>query len=67
MKKKVEEKNGDSGVRAKFNGELYVDKKVFYKRTDVINTIKGLMNSATIQDHIKRNRKEIYNEAQLAN
>jgi hypothetical protein len=67
MEKKVIEKRGDSGVRAKFNGEIYVDKKVFYKRKDVRKTIEYLMNSQPLKEHIKRSRREVRNEDQVAN
>jgi len=67
MEKKVTEKREDSGVRAKFNGEIYVDKKVFYKRKDVRNTIEDLMNSRALKEHIKRSRREVRNEDQVAN
>ena len=42
----------DIGLRGKSSGELYVDKRVFYKRSDVQKVIKNIKNSEVIQKQI---------------
>lgn len=49
----------DSGLRGKFNGELYVENKVFFNRTDVKNLITSLKNSEVIREHIRQNNKNL--------
>ena len=59
MTKKLKTKVADSGIRGKFNGELYVDKKVFFRRADVRAVIKSLKGSAALREHIEENRREL--------
>jgi len=59
MARKVKIKVSDSGLRGKFNGELYVDKKVFFKRADVRAVIKSLKESIALKEHIEENKKEL--------
>ncbi len=39
--------NEDTGIRITKQGKLYIDKKVFYSRTDVINRIKSFLGNKT--------------------
>jgi hypothetical protein len=51
-------KNGyDTGVRATFQGKMYVDKKVFFSRPDVRDVLKNVMESKILKAHIKSNKK----------
>lgn len=60
MKNKTKiKKVTDTGLRGRFNGELYVDKKVFFKRDDVRNVIKSLRDSESLEKHISTNRKSL--------
>lgn len=59
MASKGKIKNSDTGLRGKFNGELYVDKKVFFKRADVRAVIKSLKESNALKKHIEENKKEL--------
>ncbi len=59
MSKKVKISIADSGLRGKYNGELYVDKKVFFKRDDVREVIKSLKESVSLKEHIEKNRQEL--------
>lgn len=59
MSKKAKTLIADSGLRGKFNGELYVDKKVFFKRDDVRGVIKSLKESVSLKEHIEKNRQEL--------
>ena len=43
----------DTGLRGTFEGRLYVDKAVFYKRADVQNVIKKLKESVVIKEQIE--------------
>jgi len=43
----------DTGLRGTFEGRLYVDKSVFYKRADVQNVIKKLKDSVVIREQIE--------------
>ncbi|MFB9110507.1 hypothetical protein [Flavobacterium gyeonganense] len=47
----------DTGVRATFQGKMYVDKKVFFSRPDVRNVLKNVMESKELKAHIAINRK----------
>lgn len=47
----------DTGVRATFQGKMYVDKKVFFSRPDVRKVIKDVMESKELKAHITKNRK----------
>jgi len=49
-------KTEDTGLRGTAEGRLYVDKKVFYNRTEVREAIKNLKKSAVIKEQIKANR-----------
>ncbi|MGB5943602.1 MAG: hypothetical protein WBG71_12035 [Leeuwenhoekiella sp.] len=57
MAKKTNTKVSDTGLRGRFNGELYVDKKVFFKRDDVRGVINSLKNSESLKKHIEDNRE----------
>lgn len=46
----------DTGLRGTAEGRLYVDKKVFYNRTEVRKAIENLKKSVVIQEQIKANR-----------
>lgn len=46
----------DTGLRGTVEGRLYVDKKVFYNRTEVRDAIKNLKKSVVIQEQIEANR-----------
>ncbi|MCH8533627.1 MAG: hypothetical protein LAT51_01035 [Flavobacteriaceae bacterium] len=59
MENKTKTKVTDTGLRGRFNGELYVDKKVFFKREDVRNVIKSLKESESLNKHIKASRKSL--------
>jgi hypothetical protein len=52
--KKSESK--DTGLRGTAEGRLYVDKKVFYNRTEVREAIKNLKKSTVIKGQIEANR-----------
>jgi hypothetical protein len=54
--KKVKTSNEDSGLRGNFNGDLYVEKKVFFKRDDVRRVIKSLKESVSLKEHIEKNK-----------
>jgi hypothetical protein len=47
----------DTGVRATFQGKMYVDKKVFFSRPDVRNVLKVVMESKALKAHIASNKK----------
>jgi hypothetical protein len=49
-------KTKDTGLRGTLEGRLYVDKKVFYKRPEVIEAIRKLKESVVIKDQIEANR-----------
>lgn len=49
-------KSKDTGLRGTSEGRLYVDKKVFYKRPEVIEAIRKLKESVVIKDQIEANR-----------
>ncbi|MDT0651149.1 hypothetical protein [Autumnicola edwardsiae] len=51
-------KISDTGIRGKLNGELYVDKKVFFKREDVRSVIKSLKKSVSLKEHIQKNQQD---------
>lgn len=57
MKNKNKIKPSDTGLRGRFSGELYVDKKVFFKRDDVRKVIESIRESNSLDKHIKQNRK----------
>ena len=57
MSKRNDIKVSDTGLRGRFNGELYVDKKVFFKREDVRKVINSLKDSESLNKHIENNRK----------
>jgi len=59
MKKHITKKVSDTGLRGRFNGELYVDKKVFFKRDDVRGVLKSLKDSRSLNKHIEENRKQL--------
>lgn len=46
----------DTGLRGTADGRLYVDKKVFYNRTEVREAIKNLKKSEVIKEQIEANR-----------
>ncbi|HEX8576310.1 MAG TPA: hypothetical protein VF677_08460 [Flavobacterium sp.] len=46
----------DTGLRGTVEGRLYVDKKVFYNRTEVREAINNIKKSVVIQEQIKANR-----------
>jgi hypothetical protein len=46
----------DTGLRGRFNGELYVDKKVFFARTEVRRVIRSVMDSPILKKQLKENR-----------
>jgi len=52
----IEYKGTDTGVRITFSGKLYVDKKVFFKRTEVRNVINAVIDSKELKAHIKINK-----------
>jgi hypothetical protein len=56
---KEKKTNIDSGLRGKFNGELYVDKKIFFKRNDVKKVVNSLKNSISLREHIQHNKHEL--------
>lgn len=43
----------DTGLRGTYEGSLYVDKTVFYKRAKVRAAIKKLQDSSVIQQQIE--------------
>ncbi len=45
-------KDKDKGLRGTSSGKLYVDKAVFYKRSDVQESIKKLKDSDIIKSHL---------------
>ena len=47
-------KEKDTGLRGTFGGRLYVDKKVFYRRKDVQNTINEIKNSESIKEYLEK-------------
>ena len=47
----------DTGVRATFQGKMYVDKEIFFNRPDVKKVIEGVIKSKELKTHIKLNRK----------
>lgn len=47
----------DTGLRGRFNGELYVDKKVFFARADVRNVLRSVIDSPGLKKHLEENRK----------
>jgi hypothetical protein len=49
--KKTEDK--DTGLRGTYEGRLYVDKTVFYKRPEVQEAIQQLKNSMVVKEQIK--------------
>lgn len=59
MSKKARNIKNDTGLRGKFNGELYVDKKIFFKRKDVRDVIKSLKDSIVLKKHIESSREEL--------
>jgi len=59
MSKKATSVKKDTGLRGKFNGELYVDKRIFFKRKDVRDVIKGLKDSIILKEHIETSREEL--------
>ncbi len=44
----------DTGLRGRFNGELYVDKKVFFSRTEVRDVLRSVMDSPVLKKQLKR-------------
>lgn len=58
VKDYIEYKGTDTGVRTTFSGKLYVDKKVFFKRTEVRNVINAVINSKELRAHIKTNKSK---------
>ncbi|QZK99468.1 hypothetical protein K5L04_06940 [Flavobacterium psychrophilum] len=60
VKDYIEYNGADTGVRTTFSGKLYVDKKVFFKRTEVRNVINAVINSKELKAHIKisKNKKK---------
>lgn len=46
----------DTGLRGTIEGRLYVDKKVFYKRREVIDAIEKIKNSKVIRDMINKHK-----------
>lgn len=50
--KKSESK--DTGLRGTAEGRLYVDKKVFYNRTEVREAIKKVKDSLVIREMIQK-------------
>lgn len=59
MSKRITIKVSDTGLRGRFSGELYVDKKVFFKRDDVRDVLKSLKDSKSLNKHIEENRKQL--------
>ena len=59
MATKRENKIQDTGLRGRPNGELYVDKKIFFKRTDVRKVINSLKDSEILKEHLSQTRKEL--------
>lgn len=59
MRKRSKIKVSDTGLRGRFNGELYIDKKVFFKRDDVQKVIISLKNSRSLEKHIEDNRHSL--------
>lgn len=49
-------KKRDYGLRGDFEGNLYVDKKIFYKRPEVIELIFKLKNSKELRIHMNKNK-----------
>lgn len=45
----------DFGIRGTKSGKLYIDKKVFFKRKEVQDTIKSIQNSKAIQEALIKN------------
>jgi hypothetical protein len=43
--KQSKNSNADTGLRGSFNGDLYVDKKVFFNRPEVRALLEKLRNS----------------------
>jgi hypothetical protein len=50
------ENNKDTGLRGKFNGELYIDKKVFFSRTDVQRVIRHVIDSPVLRKQLKEHK-----------
>lgn len=46
----------DTGLRGTVEGELYVDKKVFYSRPEVREAVLALKESNIIKEHIKASK-----------
>ncbi|HEA30612.1 MAG TPA: hypothetical protein ENH91_11555 [Leeuwenhoekiella sp.] len=59
MARKTKKSTSDSGLRGKFNGELYVDKKVFFKRDEVKTVINSLKDSISLKEHLQHNKHEL--------
>ena len=53
-KKKTEDK--DTGLRGTYEGRLYVDKTVFYKRPEVQAAIRELKNSLVVRQQINTSK-----------
>ncbi len=56
MESKNQESSFDTGLRGNYNGELYVEKKVFFRREDVKKTIQRLKDSKVLKSHIEENK-----------
>lgn len=50
------ENDKDTGLRGKFNGELYIDKKVFFSRKDVQRVIRHVIESPILRKQLEENR-----------
>ncbi|GEM_PF-1708482 len=46
----------DTGLRGTYEGRLFVDKAVFYKRPEVQAAIKQLKESSVVKAHIKTSK-----------
>lgn len=46
----------DTGLRGTYEGKLYVDKTVFYRRPEVQAAIRQLKDSMVVRDQIKASK-----------
>ncbi|HNW52434.1 MAG TPA: hypothetical protein PKH79_15230 [Prolixibacteraceae bacterium] len=46
---KIKTQDKDTGLRGNYNGELYVDKKVFYQRAEVKAVVDSLKKSGLVR------------------
>jgi hypothetical protein len=53
---KKTKKTNDTGLRGTYEGRLYVDKTVFYKRPEVQAAIKQLRDSIVVREQIETSK-----------